>query len=87
MAHIEYEQAIVLARAVDVDAVAKDILALDDDIADVDPDAEAERINFGVGGLALPQLSLDFNGASDGVDGAREFYQRAVTLSLTTRPE
>jgi hypothetical protein len=48
----------------------------------VDPDAEAERINFGVGGLALPQLSLDFNGASDGVDGAREFYQRAVTHEL-----
>ena len=32
----------------DVDAVAKDILAHDDDIPDVYPDAEAERINFGV---------------------------------------
>ena len=51
----------------DVDAVAKDILALDDDIADVDPDAEADRIDFGVGGFALAKLSLDFNGASDGV--------------------
>ena len=37
----------------DVNAVAKDIVALDDDIADVDPNAEAERINFEVGNFVL----------------------------------
>ena len=31
----------------DVDAVAEDVLALDDDIADVDPDPEPDRIDSG----------------------------------------
>ena len=66
----------------DVDAVAKDVLALDDDIADVDPDPDPDRIDFGATGIVLAKLSLDFDSASDGVHGARELHQRAVADEL-----
>ena len=62
----------------DVDAVAKDILAFDDDVADVDPDPELDRIGFGATGIVLPKLSLNLDRAGDSVHGAREFHQRAV---------
>ena len=65
-----------------VDAVAKDVLALDDNIADVDPDPEPDRADFGATGIVLAKLSLDFDGASDGVHGARELHQRAVAHEL-----
>ena len=66
----------------DVDAVAKDVLALDDDIADVDPDPEPDRIDFGATGIVLAKLSLDFDSTSDGVYCACEFHQRAVAHEL-----
>ena len=70
-----------------VDAVAEDIVALDDDVADIDADPKPDRIGHGAAGVALPKLSLNFDGAGDGVDGAREFHQRAVAHELddTTR--
>jgi hypothetical protein len=37
----------------DVDAVAKDILAVYDDIADVDADAKLDRIGLGAARVAL----------------------------------
>ena len=58
------------------------ILALDDDIADVDPDPEPDRIDFGGTGIALAKLSLDFDSASNGVHRARELHQRAVAHEL-----
>ena len=61
-----------------VDAVAKDIVTFDDDVSDVDPDPEPNRIGFGATGLVLPKLSLNFDGAGDSVHGAREFHQYAV---------
>src|SRR6202012_4467971 len=66
----------------DVDAVAKDVLALDDDIADIDPDPEPNRIVDWDIGIALAQLSLDFDSASDCIDGAGEFHQHAVAHEL-----
>ena len=66
----------------DVDAVAKNILAVDDNVADIDPDPEPDRIDFGAAGIVLPKLSLNFDGASDGVHGAREFHQRAIAHEL-----
>ena len=51
----------------DVDAVAKDVLALDDDVADIDADPELDRIGLGATGIVLPKLSLNFDRASDGV--------------------
>ena len=66
----------------DVDAVAKDILAVDDNVADIDPDPEPDRIDFGAAEIVLPNLSLDFDCATDGVNCAREFYQRAIAHEL-----
>ena len=66
----------------DVDAVAKDILAFDDDVADIDADPELDRIGLGTTGIVLAKLSLNFDGASDGIHGACEFHQRAVAHEL-----
>ena len=67
----------------DVDAVAKDVLALDDDIADVDPDPEPDRIDFGATGIVLwRNPSLDFDSASDGVPALAISCQRAVAPEL-----
>ena len=65
----------------------KDIIALDDDVADVDADPKLDRIGLGATGVVLPKLSLDFDGAGDGVHGAGELHQRAVAHELddTTR--
>ncbi len=65
-----------------IDAVAKNILAIDDDVANVDANPELYRIGLGPTGTVSPQLSLNFNGTGDGVHGAREFHQRAVSHQL-----
>ena len=41
----------------DVNAVAKDVLAFDDDVADVDPNPQSDRIGFGATGSVLPNSS------------------------------
>ena len=41
----------------DVDAVTKDVLALDDDVADIDANPELDRIGLGATGIVLPKLS------------------------------
>ena len=71
----------------DVDAIAKDILAVDDDVAYIDPDPKPDGIGFGTTGVVSPKLSLDFNSAGDGVHRACEFNECAVAHELddTTR--
>jgi hypothetical protein len=66
----------------DVDAVAQDIVTLDDDIANIDPDPQPDWIGVGATGVLLHKLFLDFDGAGDGVHGAGEFHQRAVAHEL-----
>ena len=64
----------------DIDAVAKDVVALDDDVAEVDADAEVDRpLRRDV---ALAHRALDRDGAFDRVDGAAELDQRAVAHHL-----
>jgi hypothetical protein len=46
-----------LDTSCDIDAVAKKVVALDDDVADVDADSELDRIGFITG--ALPKLFLN----------------------------
>ena len=41
----------------DIDAIAKDVVALDDDVADIDPDPESDRIGLGATSIVLPKLS------------------------------
>ena len=64
----------------DVDAVAIDVIAVDDDIADIDPDAEHEAL---VGQCSSASHGfLDRDGAAHGVDRAGELDQHAVAGEL-----
>jgi len=52
----------------DIHAIAKNVVALDDDVADVDANSELDRIGFIAG--ALLKLSLNFDGAGHRVKEA-----------------
>ena len=62
----------------DVDAVAVDVLAIDDHVAEIDADAELEPVLRREGGVALAQGPLDVDGAGQRLDDAREVGQHAV---------
>ena len=66
----------------DVHAVAVDVVALDDDVAEVDTDAKANALVLGNARLAPGHGALDLDGALHGVDHARELHQRAVAHQL-----
>src|SRR5690606_25781008 len=63
----------------DVDAVAVDVVAVEDDVAEIDAGPEHDWI--AVGGFG-GERALDGAGAVDGVDGAHELDQRAVAVQL-----
>jgi hypothetical protein len=62
----------------DVDAVAVDVLAVDDHVAEVDADAERKPVLGRQGGVALAQGLLDADSAGQRLDDAREVGQHAV---------
>ena len=62
----------------DIDAVAQQIVALDDDIAEVDTDAEAQPLALGALRVLRRDRPLDREGAFDRIDGAREIGEDAV---------
>ena len=66
----------------DVDAVAVDVVSIDDDVADIDPDTELDPPFGRAVGSVLGHQLLDFHGAGHGVDGASELDQRAVAHQL-----
>ena len=66
----------------DVDAVAVDVALVDDDIADVDADAEFDAAVFGNVRIALGGTALRVEREAHRVDGAGEFHQRAVAGGL-----
>ena len=70
----------------DVDAVAVDVVALDDHVAQVDADAERDAPILGYLGVALGHAALDGDRAIDRVDDARELDQRAVAHQLDDAP-
>ena len=61
-----------------VDAVAVDIVRLDDDVAEVDPHAEQHAAFLRLIGVQLGHRRLDRHRALDRVDHAGELDQRAV---------
>ena len=65
-----------------VHAVAENVVALDDDVADIDADAELDAAAFGHVGVALAHLALDFSGTGDRIHHARELDQHAVAGQL-----
>ena len=66
----------------DVDAVAVQIVAVDQHVAEVDADAKADALGLGAAGLALDHAALDGDGALDRLDHARELDQGAVAHEL-----
>src|SRR5690348_17353271 len=70
----------------DVHAVAVDVLALDDHVAEVDADAEADALP--VGNVRLPpgHALLDRDRARDAVDDRGELAQHAVADELDDPP-
>src|SRR4029450_2390694 len=61
----------------DVHAVAIESLTLDDDVAEIDADAEPHPARVRQPGVARLDLPLDVDGALDGVDEPRQLGQHA----------
>ena len=66
----------------EVDAVAEDVALLDDHVAEIDADAEADLPLAGDVGVAFGHAPLHLGRALDGVDDARELHQHAVAGGL-----
>ena len=62
----------------DIDTVTKDVVVLDDDVAQIDPDAEPNPALFGHLWLALGHTALDLRGATHGIHHTRKLGQEAV---------
>ena len=66
----------------DVDAVAIDVVVLEDDVAEMDADAEFDAPVLRHVDIALAHPALDLGGTGDGVHHARELDQHAVAGDL-----
>src|SRR5215470_17459775 len=66
----------------DVDAVAVNIVARDDDIGEVDPDPKIEPLADRDTRVALRHAALHLDCATHCIDDTRKFRQYAVTASL-----
>ena len=62
----------------DVDGVAEEIVAINDDVADVDADAEPHLLAGGTSGIFTADRLLDRDGALLGLDGAGEIGDETV---------
>jgi len=66
----------------DVDAVAEDIVALDDNVAQINPDPEFDPPLLNAGGLARGSRPLHRDGTAYGVDDAGELDEHPVAGGL-----
>jgi hypothetical protein len=66
----------------DVDAVAINVAAVGDHVAEIDPDPEPDPAVLGYPGLAVDHCPLQFHGTAHRVDDAREFRQHAIASIL-----
>src|SRR5438128_2128552 len=62
----------------DIHTIAKDVAILDDDISNVDPDAELDAAVWRQRGIAIGQRCLQLGRATQRVDDAGEPDQKAV---------
>ena len=69
-----------------VDAVAKDIVVVDDDIADMDTDPEFDSDILRDYGVLRGHGTLDFDRAARRINGAGELHQHAVAGGLDDAP-
>ena len=66
----------------DVHAVAKDIALLEHDVANIDTDPEAHPPPFRLGLIRGVKRRLDFDGAANRIEDAREFGEHAIPGSV-----
>jgi hypothetical protein len=65
-----------------VDAVAKDVMGLDDHVADIDAHTESNAPVFHVADCKFMNAGLELHGSSDRFDCARKFRQEPVASVL-----
>src|SRR5437868_11332978 len=66
----------------DIDAVAINVAAVDDQVTEIDADAKSQAAFLGKIQIAVDHRALDFAGAAHRVDHAGEFRQHAVAGGL-----
>jgi len=66
----------------DIDAVAKYIVLIDDDVAEVNADAKFDPLDLRYRGISLGHIALDFDGAADCIDDAGELNKHPVARVL-----
>jgi hypothetical protein len=62
----------------DVDAVAEDVVVIDDDVADMHADAKFNSLAFRHIDVAVFHAALNLDGAAYRVDGAGKFHQHPI---------
>jgi hypothetical protein len=65
-----------------VDAIAEDVVVIENDVTDVNADAEFDPLILRHGGILLGHAALDFNRKAHRIDGAGKLDQHAVTGRL-----
>jgi hypothetical protein len=66
----------------DIYAVPEDVVVLDNDVAEIDPDPEPDPAALGHPGLAIDHCPLQVGGTADRVDDAPEFREHPVAGRL-----
>jgi len=62
----------------DVDAIAENVIFIDDDVADVNAYTELDHLILRHGGVLLGHATLDFDCAAHSIDGACKLNQHTV---------
>ena len=62
--------------------VAENVVAVVDDVAKIDADAELDTLGLRHAGVAVGHAALDFDSAAHRVDGASEFHQQSIAGGL-----
>ena len=70
----------------DIDALAQNVVALDQHVAEIDADAVDDALGLGDVGVALGHQLLDRDRAFDGGDDGGKFQQQPVTHRLDDAP-
>ena len=65
-----------------IDAVAVDVAAVGDHVAEIDPDAKGNAFVLGHLRVAVRHRPLDLGGAAHRIDDARKFHQHPVAGGL-----
>jgi len=66
----------------DIDAVAEDVVAIDDYVTEIDPDPEPDPALLGHLRLAVNHPALDLDRTAHGINNARKLRQEAVACVL-----